>query len=31
MKVIILKRFALPTAMAILLLLALAYWWLERI
>jgi hypothetical protein len=31
MKVIILKRFALPTAMAILLLLALAYWWLENL
>lgn len=30
MKVIILKRLVLPAAMAILLLLALAYWWLEN-
>src|SRR5215207_3763120 len=31
MKVMILKRLVLPAAMAILLLLALAYWWLENL
>ena len=31
MKVILLKRLVLPAAMAALLLLALAYWWLENL